>query len=126
MISWNLLAALAIAIVVHPFVLRIATRLMVEVPVQWSRAFKIVVIEYLAAGIALALLLLLQLVGQTTAFAVAAIVLVAVGAVLIGRWLSFHTGEQVGIGNGVLIQFMQVPLTVPFLILLSFLFDASK
>ncbi|MGQ0656858.1 MAG: hypothetical protein ACT4NU_01995 [Chromatiales bacterium] len=126
MISWNLVAALVLAIIVHPFVLRIATGLMLEVQVPVPKAFRIVIVEYVAAGVTLALLMALNVTGQTVALGVAAIVLVAVGAILIGKWLSFPNGGRLGIGNGVLIQFMQVPLTVPFLILVSFLFPASR
>jgi hypothetical protein len=126
MIGWKLIAAVLLALAVHPYVLRTATRLMVEVLVPYAKALQIVAIEYVAAGVVLALLSFLKLTGQTIALAAAAIILVAVGATLIGKWLSFHDGDRLGIGNGILIQFMQVPLAIPFLILASFLFDPTK
>jgi hypothetical protein len=126
MLDWKLIAALLIALAIHPYVLRIAVRLMVEVRVPYPKALQIVAIEYVAAGLVLAVLTFSKLTGQTVAVTAAAIILVAVGAALIGKWLSFHNGDRLGVGNGVLIQFMQVPLAVPFLILASFLFDATK
>ncbi|MGH8601903.1 MAG: hypothetical protein ACREXR_03725 [Gammaproteobacteria bacterium] len=125
MITWQMIVTLLIALALHPWVLRVATAMMVEAQVPYARAFSIVAIEYVAAGVALAALSLIQLTGQTTAFILAAVVLVFVGAALVGKWLSFANGEELGVGNGVLIQFMQVPLVIPLLILVSFLFDAT-
>ncbi|MGH6634741.1 MAG: hypothetical protein ACRED0_00910 [Gammaproteobacteria bacterium] len=125
MITWQMIATLLIALALHPWVLRVATAMMVEAQVPYARAFRIVAIEYVAGGAALAALSLIKLTGQTTALILAAVVLVFVGAILVGKWLSFANGEQVGVGNGVLIQFMQVPLVIPLLILVSFLFDAT-
>lgn len=125
MITWQMIATLLIALALHPWVLRAATAMMVGAQVPYARAFRIVAIEYVAGGAALAALSLIKLTGQTTAFILAAVVLVFVGATSVGKWLSFANGEQVGVGNGVLIQFMQVPLVIPLLILVSFLFDAT-
>lgn len=125
MITWQIIVTLLIALALHPWVLRVATAMMVKAQVPYSRAFRIIAIEYVAGGAALAALNVIKLTGQTTALILAAAVLVAVGATLVGSWLSFVNGEQVGVGNGVLIQLMQVPLVIPGLILVSFLFDAS-
>ncbi|MGH8614188.1 MAG: hypothetical protein ACREYF_19695 [Gammaproteobacteria bacterium] len=125
MITWQMMVTVLIALALHPWVLRVATAMMVEAQVPYARAFGIVAIEYVAAGVALAALSLIQLTGQTIAFILAAVVLVFVGAALVGKWLSFANGEELGVGNGVLIQFMQVPLVIPLLILVSFLFDAT-
>ena len=126
MVTWKLIVAVLIALAVHPLVLRVAAKIMLEVRVPYTQGIKIVAIQYAAAGVALAVLMLIKLTGQTAALGVAAIVLVAVGAMLIGKWLSFGTGEHVGVGNGVLIQFMQVPLVIPLLIIGSFLLNPSS
>lgn len=120
-----LIATVLLATVVHALVLRMATNLMVEVRIRYSTAYKIVVTEYVAAGVIAGILLVSQIFKPTASYIVAAIVLVSVGATCIGRWLSFGNGDRVGVGNGVLIQFMQIPLVVPFAIILSFLFNAS-
>ena len=125
MVTWKLIVAVLIALAVHPVVLRVAAKIMLDVPVLYAQGVKIVAIQYAVAGVVLAGLMLVEQSGQTAALGVAAITLVAVGATLVGRWLSFGTGEHVGVGNGVLIQFMQVPLVIPLLILGSFLLDPS-
>jgi hypothetical protein len=115
-----LVAAVAVT-AIHALVLRIATRLMVHVSVNYRRAYQIVAVEYLLAGVLLGVLLLANLTRPTTAYIVAIVGLLFVGAVGIGRWLSFEGGERLGVGNGVLIQFVQIPLVLPFAILVSFL-----
>jgi hypothetical protein len=89
--------------------------------VNYRRAYQIVAVEYLLAGVLLGVLLLTNLTRPTTAYIVAIVGLLFVGAVGIGRWLSFEGGERLGVGNGVLIQFVQIPLVLPFAILVSFL-----
>ncbi|MGH8658470.1 MAG: hypothetical protein ACREV4_08345 [Gammaproteobacteria bacterium] len=123
MITWQMIVTVLIALALHPWVLRVATAMMVEAQVSYSRAFRIIAIEYVVGGVAA--LSLIKLTGQTIALILAAVVLIAVGATLVGKWLSFANGEQIGVGNGVLIQFVQVPLVIPLLILVSFLFDAT-
>lgn len=125
MVTWQMIVILLIALALHPWVLRLATAMMVEAQVPYSRAFRIVAIEYAAGGAVLATLSFVRLTGQATALILAAVALVAVGATLVGKRLSFANGELVGVGNGVLIQFMQVPLVIPLLIVVSFLFDAT-
>lgn len=125
MITWQMIVTLLIALALHPWVLRVATAMMVEAQVPYGQAFRIIAIEYVVGGVALAALSLVDVTGQTTALILAAVVLVFVGATLVGKWLSFANGEELGVGNGVLIQFMQVPLVIPLLILVSFLFDAA-
>lgn len=121
---WKIFGVLLIAVTAHPLVLRVATKMMLEARVSYALALKIVAIEYTVAGGVFGLLRLLG--GPTAAYAFAAIAFVFVGATLIGRWLSLGSSEPLGIGNGVLIQFMQVPLVVPLLILGSFLIDPTR
>jgi len=123
MLTWKLIIAVLIALAVHPVVLRVAAKIMLGVHVPYVQGVKIVAIQYAVAGAVLAGLILVELSRQSVALGVAAIALLAVGATLVGRWLSFGTGEHVGVGNGVLIQFMQVPLVIPLLILGSFLLN---
>ena len=122
----KLLAAALVASAVHAVVLRIATNLMVHVAVIYGRAYKIVVVEYLAGAAVLGILLLTGITDQIAAYIVAGAVLLFVGAFCIGKWLSFDDGDRVGVGNGILIQFVQIPLVLPFAILASFLIDATK
>jgi hypothetical protein len=121
MVTWKLIVTVLIALAVHPVVLHVAAKIMLNVRVPYIQGVKIVAIQYIVAGIVLAALMLVELSGQTAALGVAAVALVAAGATLVGRWLSLETGEHVGVGNGVLIQFMQLPLVIPLLILGSFL-----
>jgi hypothetical protein len=124
MVTWKLIITVLIALVLHPVVLRVAAKIMLDVQVPYVQGVKIVAIQYAGAGVVLTGLVLAELSRHAVAFGVAAIVMAAVGATLVGRWLSFGTGERVGVGNGVLIQFMQVPLVIPWLILGSFLLSA--
>jgi hypothetical protein len=116
----KLLLAIVAVTAIHALVLRIAARLMVHVSVEYRRAYQIVAVEYLVAGAVLALLLLADLTRPTMAYAIAIVGLVFVGAFCIGRWLAFEGGDRLGVGNGVLIQFVQIPLVLPFAILASF------
>jgi len=113
------LGLLLVAAAVHGVILRFAVRLMVEVSMQPRVAYAIIALEYVVAGAIAALLLALHSAWQIPA-ALAAIGLIATGAVLIGRRVALPGGEPVGVGNGILIQFMQVPMVVPLAILLSF------
>jgi len=115
-----LLAAVAVT-AIHAVVLRIAARLMVHVSVDYRRAYQIVAVEYLLAGALLGVLLLTNLTRPATAYVIAIVGLLFVGAFCIGRWLVFEEGQRLGVGNGVLIQFVQIPLVLPFAILVSFL-----
>jgi hypothetical protein len=117
----KLLVAAAAVTAIHALVLRIATRLMVHVSVNYRRAYQIVAVEYVVAGALLGILLFANLTRPTTAYIIAIVGLLFVGAVYIGRWLTFEGGERLGVGNGVLIQFVQIPLVLPFAILVSFL-----
>lgn len=116
----KLLLAIVAVTAIHALVLRIAARLMVHVSVEYRRAYQIVAVEYLVAGAVLGLLLLADLTRPTTAYVIAIVGLVFVGAFCIGRWLAFEGGDRLGVGNGVLIQFVQIPLVLPFAILASF------
>ncbi len=116
----------AAAAAVHAVFLSFAVRLMVEVRPRYGHACAIVVTEYATAGLMVGGLLLGGIGNPTYMMATAAIALLAAGAILIGRTLRFADGERLGIGNGVLIQFMQVPLVLPFIILASFLLDTKS
>ena len=117
-VKW-LLAVLAVT-GIHAVVLRIAAKLMVHVSVEYRRAYQIVVVEYLVAAAVLGVLLLPDLARPTTAYVLAIVALLFAGAFCIGRWLVFEGGERLGVGNGALIQFVQIPLVLPFAILASF------
>lgn len=116
----KLLLAIVVVTAIHALVLRVAARLMVHVSVGYRRAYQIVAVEYLVAGAVLGTLLLADLARPTTAYVIAIVGLVFVGAFCIGRWLAFEGGDRLGVGNGVLIQFVQIPLVLPFAILASF------
>jgi hypothetical protein len=120
------LLAIVAATFVHAAFLGFAIKLMVEIKVGYGHAWRIVAAEYVAAGAVILLIHLGNLAGQTAMISLAAIVLVFVGATIIGRTVAFANNDRLGIGNGVLIQFMQVPLILPFIIISSFLFDAGK
>ena len=57
---------------------------------------------------------------KLTGMVIIAVPIVIAPIVLIGRRVVLPGGEPVGVGNGILIQFMQVPMVVPLAILLSF------
>ena len=113
------LGLLLVAAAVHGLILRFAVRLMVEVSMQVRVAYAIIALEYIVAAAIAGLLLATDSAWQVPV-ALAAIGLIATGAVLIGRRVALPDGEPVGVGNGILIQFMQVPMVVPLAILLSF------
>jgi hypothetical protein len=122
MTFFEIVVAAAFAALCQTVALRVATRLMVEVRIAWQLAAKIVAIEYAAiACIAGVLLALTQ--GHTLPIAVGALVYLIIGAACISRWIGFDDGTRIGVGNGVLIQAIQVPLIIPVLIAGSFLFD---
>ncbi|OGT80593.1 MAG: hypothetical protein A3H91_17130 [Gammaproteobacteria bacterium RIFCSPLOWO2_02_FULL_61_13] len=113
------LGLLLVAAAVHGLILRFAVRLMVEVSMQVRVAYAIIALEYIVAAAIAGALLATDSAWQVPA-ALAAVGLIATGAVLIGRRVALPGGEPVGVGNGILIQFMQVPMVVPLAILLSF------
>ena len=96
---------------------------MVEVPVRYSRAVAIVVIEYLAVALLAGSLALLRLDHLAVAVSAGSLAYLFTGAALIGRWVRFDNGTPVGVGNGVLIQAVQIPIIIPVLIVGSFLYD---
>jgi hypothetical protein len=114
---------IAIASLSHAFALKIATKLMVEVPVKYGKAYLIVLVEYLAVGGVVAGLWFADIGGLTPAIIAAAFTYLLVGAACIGTAIPGIDGARLGVGNGVLIQAIQVPIIVPFLILGSFLRD---
>ncbi|MBI2992633.1 MAG: hypothetical protein HYY48_00460 [Gammaproteobacteria bacterium] len=115
-----MLVAAAVAIAVHALALRIATEMMVEVRVNYVLALRIVAIEYAAMlGIAGAITGL-QPGNLTAAILGCSLAYLFVGAACVGFWFSFKEGSRVGLGNGVLIQAIQIPLIIPVLIVGSF------
>ncbi|MGH8480422.1 MAG: hypothetical protein ACREXK_12805 [Gammaproteobacteria bacterium] len=118
-----IIIAVVIASLCHALALKIATKLMVEVPVNYGKAYLIVLIEYLAVGCVAAGLLFAGVGGPTLALIAATFTYLLVGAACIGTAIPGIDGARLGVGNGVLIQAIQVPIIVPFLILGSFLPD---
>jgi hypothetical protein len=112
---------LLLAAAIHGAILRFAVRLMVEVPMAMRDACVVIAAEYAVAAVITAGALLTGKPAWQVPVALAFLGLVATGAVLIGRRVALPGGEPVGVGNGVLIQFMQVPMVIPFAILLSFI-----
>lgn len=119
----QLFAIAAFASVFHALALCIAARLMVEIPVKYGQAFTIVAIEYLAMAAVAGALAGLQLHNLTVAIVGCSLAYLFVGAACLGTWIHFQGGDRLGIGNGVLIQAIQIPLIIPVLIVGSFLFD---
>lgn len=113
-------ALVLVAAAGHGPILRFAVRLMVEVPMALRDAYRIVALEYAAAGVVAGAAALAGANTQQVPATLAFVALLTTGAVLIGRRVSLAGGEPVGFGNAVLIQFMQVPMVIPFAILLSF------
>jgi hypothetical protein len=115
----------AVAAAVHALFLSFAVKLMVEIQIRYGHACGIVGVQYVTAGLCAGGLVLGGIEDPRWLTVMAAAMLVCVGAVLIGSTLRFASGERLGVGNGVLIQFMQIPLILPFVILASFFWDAS-
>ena len=121
--STQIVIAIVIASLFHALTLKIATKLMVEVPVKYGKAYLIVLVEYLAVGSAAAGLVFAGVGGPTLAIIAGTFTYLLVGAACIGTAIPGIDGARLGVGNGVLIQAIQVPIIVPFLILGSFLRD---
>ncbi len=119
----TILLSVVIASLCHALALKIATRLMVEVTVKYGKAYLIVLVEYLAIGAVAAGLVLGGVGGTTLAIIAAVLTYLLVGAACIGKAIAGIDGARLGVGNGVLIQAIQVPIILPFLILGSFLRD---
>jgi ABC-type transport system involved in cytochrome c biogenesis permease component len=118
----QIVAAAAFAALCQTVALRVATRLMVDVRIAYQLAAKIVGIEYVAIACVAGVLLALKP-GHVLPLATGALVYLIVGAACISRWIGFGDGARVGVGNGLLIQAIQIPLIIPVLIAGSFLFD---
>lgn len=119
----KMVLAIAASATVHALFLRFAVKIMVEVTVRYGHAFAIVLAQYATAALVAGALILGGIDNPLWTTTISGLGSVFVGAVLIGRTLRFSDSEPVGTGNGVLIQFMQIPLVVPFVILASFLVD---
>lgn len=122
----QIVAAVVFAAACQAIVLRIATRLMVDVRITWRLAAKIAAVEYVAAACAVALVFAFSPAGHAAPLAIGALTYLFVGAACIRTWIVFNDGSGVGMGNGVLIQAIQVPLIIPVLIAGSFLFDLQS
>lgn len=109
-----------VAVAGHGVILRFAVRLMVEVSMTARDAGLVIAAEYAAAAAIAGVLLLAGVRTWQIPVSLGFAALVVTGAVLIGRRVMLPGGEPAGVGNGVLIQFMQVPMIIPFAILLSF------
>jgi hypothetical protein len=119
--SWaSILPAVAVTIAVHALALRVAAALMVEARVRYALALKIVAIEYAAILLAAGAIAVVDPGSVALAVAAGSLAYVFTGAACIGFWLSFPEGERVGLGNGVLIQAIQIPLLIPVIIVGSF------
>ncbi len=121
----DILIAIAIGTVVaffHSLALRVTTRLMVNVPVLFRRALSIVLLEYMAIFV-IAMILFLGLKSQTFALVIGSLTYLFTGAVLIDLWINTKEGDRLGIGNGVLIQAIQIPILVPLIIIAWLLYD---
>ena len=105
----------------HSLALRIATRLMINVPVLFQRAFFIVLLEYATVFITV-MILLLVLKSQPFSILIGSLTYLFTGAVLIDIWIT-KEGQRLGIGNGVLIQAIQIPILVPLIIIAWLLYD---
>ena len=105
----------------HCLALRIATRLMINVPVLFQRAFFIVLLEYATVFITV-MVLLLVLESQPFSILIGGLAYLFTGAVLIDIWIT-KEGQRLGIGNGVLIQAIQIPILVPLIIIAWLLYD---
>ena len=90
---------------------------------KYGKAYLIVLVEYLAVGSVAAGLWFAGFGGPTLAIIAGTLTYLLVGAACIGTAIPGIDGARLGVGNGVLIQAIQVPIIVPFLILGSFLRD---
>jgi hypothetical protein len=115
--------AVLLAAVCHALALRIATRMMVDVRVSYLFAVKIIVVEYLAMAVIATAVTWLVPGNNSVPLAAATLAYLSVGAACIGSWIGFDDGARVGVGNGILIQAIQIPLVIPVLIVGSFLID---
>ncbi|MBI4005185.1 MAG: hypothetical protein HY356_00845 [Gammaproteobacteria bacterium] len=121
----DILIAIVIGTVVaffHSLALRVATRLMVNVPVLFRRALSIVLLEYMAV-LLIGMILFLVLKSQTFTLVIGSLTYLFTGAVLIDLWINTKEGHRLGIGNGVLIQAIQIPILVPLIIIAWLLYD---
>lgn len=119
----QIIPAVLLAAVCHALALRIATRMMVDVRVSCLFAVKIIAVEYAAMAAIAAAVTWLVPGNNAVPLAAATLAYLFVGAACIGSWIGFDNGARVGVGNGILIQAIQVPLVIPVLIIGSFLID---
>jgi hypothetical protein len=120
-LALKILLAASVAATFHALALIVATRLMVEVRVPYRSALAIVAIEYAAVAVLAGLMIAGDLGARSLVIVLCSFVYLGVGAVLLGRRIRFAEGDLLGIGNGVLIQAIQIPLIIPVLVVGSFL-----
>ena len=121
----NILIAVVIGTVItlfHSLALRVATRLMVNVPITFRRALSIIVLEYMAVFL-IAIILFLGLKSQLITVVIGSLTYLFTGAALIDFWITTQEGQRLGFGNGVLIQAIQIPILVPLVIIAWLLYD---
>jgi len=121
----NILIAVLIGSVValfHALALRIATELMVHVPVRFTRALAIVLLEY-AAVFLVCIILFWAVDNQPLTILAGAFIYLFAGAALIDLWITTQDGDPLGMGNGVLNQAIQIPILIPLLIIAWWLYD---
>ena len=125
MTAANILIAVLIGSVValfHALALRIATELMVHVPVRFGRALTIVLLEY-AVVFLVCIILFWAVDNQTLTILAGAFIYLFAGAALIDLWITTQDGDPLGMGNGVLNQAIQIPILIPLLIIAWWLYD---
>ncbi|MGH8120136.1 MAG: hypothetical protein ACRESK_05920 [Gammaproteobacteria bacterium] len=121
----HILIAVAIGVVVaffHSLALQVATRLMINVSVTYQRALTIIVIEYTVVFF-VAMILFLALENQPLTVVSGSLAYLFTGAALMDIWITAQGGQRLGIGNGVLIQAIQIPILVPLVIIAWLLYD---
>lgn len=106
----------------HSQALRVATRLMVHVSVTHQRALTIIVTEYIVVFL-VAMILFLGLENQPVTVVIGSLTYLFSGAALIDFWITTQEGQQLGFGNGILIQAIQIPILVPLIIIAWLLYD---
>ena len=112
----------AVVAIFHSLALRVATRLMVNIPVTYQRALSIIVLEYTAVFL-VAMILYLGLENQLITVVIGSLTYLFGGAALIDYWITTQEGQRLGIGNGILIQAIQIPILVPLIIIAWLLYD---
>ena len=123
MVVLKIMLGVALAVLFQALALCITSRLMVEVPIRYQRALLIVGIEYLAIAVVAGTCVLAGIENLAITISAGSLTYLFVGAACIRAWIRFAGGAPVDVGNGVLIQAIQIPIIIPVLIVGSFLYD---